>query len=361
MSNFYAMIMAGGGGTRLWPLSRRNRPKQMLPLVEEKSMFKMSVDRLTPLFPPENIYVVTSEKYAKELKEDAPLVPMENFIIEPYGKDSGPAAALGITVIQRRNPNATIAILTADHHIAHAEKFHNVLRASQQITQDTDTIVTLGITPSHPSTAFGYIQRGRKLGIAGGFSYFASLGFTEKPDVERAQEFIFSGDYSWNSGMFVWKASHALEEFRIHQPAMYPLLMRLSEKVDTPQFEATLAEVWEAIPKISLDYAVMEHAKNMVVIPIDIGWSDVGSWGTLFEILRSDDNGNITLGEESKHIMIDSGGALILSKRLVAMIGVKDLVVVDTDDALLICHRDRTQEVKTIVNRLKDLSQDDYL
>lgn len=203
MEHYYALILAGGGGTRLWPMSRTHTPKQFLPLVEDESMFKVSVERLAPLFKPEQIYVVTGAQYVDRLREDAPEIPTENFIAEPYGRNSAPAAALGIAIIQKRDPEATVAILTADHHITKNEDFRSVLAAAYEMAQ-AEYIVTLGIAPSFPSTGFGYIRQGVAINKVGNFSCYHSRGFTEKPDIVTATEFVGSGEYSWNSGMFIW-------------------------------------------------------------------------------------------------------------------------------------------------------------
>ncbi|MEM6527732.1 MAG: mannose-1-phosphate guanylyltransferase [Chloroflexota bacterium] len=361
MEHFYAMIMAGGGGKRLWPMSRRTTPKQLLPLVGEDSMFKVSVDRLGPLFPPENIYVVTGEIYVDALRAQAPDVPEENFIVEPYGKDSGPAAALGVTVIQKRDPEAVIAILTADHHISETEKFRNVLTAACEIAVEQDFVVTLGISPSHPSTGFGYIQRGNHLGDQRDFNYYLSVGFHEKPRADLAVTYLKSGNYSWNSGMFIWTAKRAMAEFQRQRPAMHRHLMKVGEAVDTPQYKDVLTAEWEHIEKISLDYAVMENAEKMCVIPIDIGWSDVGSWGALYDILELDSAGNAFQGRGDGSVVIDTQETLIYSDRLVVTVGVRDVVIIDTEDAVLICHKDRTQEVRDVVKALDAQNKDNYL
>lgn len=364
MNNYYALIMAGGGGTRLWPMSRTETPKQMLSLVEDDSMFKISVDRLSPLFLPENVFVVTGRNYVAQLREQAPNVPPENFIVEPYGKNTAPAAALGVTVIQKRNPDAVIAVLTADHHIANKGKFRDVLAAAHDIALDQDFVVTLGISPSYPATGFGYINRGNHLGEVKDFNYYNSNGFKEKPDASTAIRYLRSGSYSWNSGMFIWTAEHAMQEFRRQQPEMFEQLVKLREVIDTPAYDAVLEQVWAVLPKIALDYAVMENAEQMCVIPIDVGWSDVGSWGALYDILPHDASGNhlrATGERNNAHVCIDTQESLIYSERLVVTVGVRDLVVIDTDDAVLICHRERTQEVKDVVRELKAKAYDDYL
>jgi mannose-1-phosphate guanylyltransferase len=360
MEHYYALIMAGGGGTRLWPMSRKDTPKQLLPLIEEHSMFHVSVERLSPLFSPERIYVVTGRDYVDALRADAPEIPAKNFVVEPYGKESGPAAALGIAVIQKRDPDATIAILTADHHITEKESFREVLEAAYEIAQ-TGQIVTLGISPSMPSTGFGYIRRGEKLGVVHGFRVYQSVEFTEKPDTPTAVRFIRSGEYSWNSGMFIWAAHKAVDEIKRQQPEWYALLQELAPSIDTSNYDAKLDEVWENFTKQSLDVAIMENAEGMTVIPIDIGWSDVGSWDALFEVLDLDEAGNGFKGSSPDRIVVDTKNTLIYSDKLTVTIGVEDIVVVDTRDVLMICHRDRAQDVKEIVQRLRETNHESYL
>lgn len=351
MEHYYALIMAGGGGTRLWPMSRHDTPKQLLPLVEEASMFAISVERLAPLFAPEQIYVVTGRQYLKSLREHAPQLPRENFIVEPFAKETGPAAALGITVIQQRDPEATIAILTADHHISKKDKFRDVLKAAYELAQK-GYIATLGISPTYPATGFGYIQQGELISKIDGFDCFVAQGFTEKPDVEKAATFLASGEYTWNSGMFIWKAKQAMDEFKRQRPKMYEQFAELMLTVDTPEYEQKLEEVWDQIEKISIDYAVMEKAENMAVIPAEFGWNDVGSWAAMYDVLKLDRSGNSVKGSHTERVLLDTKNTLVYSDKLVVTIGVENIIVIETPDALLICHKNRTQDVKEVVNHL---------
>ncbi len=351
MEHYYALIMAGGGGTRLWPLSRQDTPKQLLSLIDETSMFASSVERLSPLFEPEQIYVVTGRKYLTALREHAPQIPERNFIIEPYGKESGPAAALGVTVIQKRDPQATIAVLTADHHITKKEAFRDVLKAAYELAQK-GYIATLGISPSYPATGFGYIQQGTLISNIDGYDCFVALAFTEKPNAVTATSFLASGEYTWNSGMFIWKAEQAMNEFKRQQPKMYDQFLKLAPAVDTHEYDHTLEEIWENVEKISLDYAVMEGAEMMAVIPADFGWNDVGSWASMYDVLKLDKAGNGVKGSQAERVLLDTKNTLVYSDKLVVTIGVQDIIVIETDDSLLICHKDRTQDVKEVVNHL---------
>lgn len=359
--NYYALILAGGGGTRLWPLSRRDRPKQLLQLIDDRSMFQLSVDRLAPLFPPERIYIVTGAGYVEPMREQTPQIPAGNFIVEPSGRDSAPAAALGAAVIHQRDPQAVIAQLAVDHHIGKPQTFLDLLRTAGEMA-GRGYIVTLGIAPSYPATGFGYIRQGEAIAAVNGFTCYHTRGFTEKPDEATAQGFIASGEYSWNSGMFIWTAARAMAEFQSQQPAMYDLLTRIAASVDTSRFDDQLREIWPQMPKISIDYAVMENAAKMAVIPADVAWNDVGSWEALFEVHPADESGNLSRGAgDDRRVLVDTQNTLAVSGRMVVTIGVEDLIIVDTDDVLLVCHRERSQEIREIVNRLRDTGRDEYL
>jgi mannose-1-phosphate guanylyltransferase len=360
MEHFYAVILAGGGGTRLWPMSRTDLPKQLLPLVEDESMFRVSIERLDPLFPPENIFVVTGERFVEMMRADAPQIPAENFIVEPEGRNTAPAAALALAVISARDPQATIALLTADHHITYKERFRDVLRTAYSLAQD-EYIVTLGISPSMPSTGFGYIHRGELIRTIDGFACYRSLQFTEKPDPQTARKFLRTGEYSWNSGMFIWRADVAWRELERQQPAMYRLMRDWQPHSTQPDSAAHLAKIWGEMPRLQLDIAIMEGARQIAVIPVDIGWSDVGSWDALFDVLNLDVDGNGFRGSAPNRITLETHNTLIYSDKMTVTIGVDNLVVVDTPDVLMICHRDHAQQVKKVVDLLREMDQKTYL
>lgn len=349
MKHFYALIMAGGGGTRLWPLSRRDRPKQTLPLTEDRTMFQVTVERLDGLLTPDHIFVVAGRDLVAPLHDSTPHLPLTNFIEEPSGRNSGPAAGLGIFHIAQQDPEAIIAVLSADHHIAREDTFLDALRCAHDYAGQ-GYIVTLGIPPSYPATGFGYIQRGELIGSNDGkvsCRAYRSRRFTEKPDEVTAEAFLSSGMYSWNAGMFILQAQQAMKEFERQQPELYQVLKHVTAD------PAQLDTLWPTVTKISLDYAIMEGAENVAVIPVNIGWSDVGTWATLFEVLTRDENGNATRSTHDGHIQIDTQRTLIVSDRLVVTIGLEDLVIVDTPDALLVCKRDRAEDVRAVVERLK--------
>jgi mannose-1-phosphate guanylyltransferase len=352
----HALIMAGGSGTRLWPLSRKNTPKQALALLEERSMFRVTAERLAPLIPLERVWVVTNAEMAEVFQRQVPGIPASNYVLEPGPRDSGPAAGLGLAHVYAADPDATVAILSADHHIADVEGFRDVLARAARHAEGGG-IVTLGIRPTHASTGFGYIERGDDLG--GGI--YAVLRFTEKPPQDVARAYLEGGRHSWNSGMFIMTAATGLAEFERQHPAFAADLRELQAFIGTAGYEGELARRWPQAPKLSIDYAIMEGAREMAVVPVDIGWSDIGSWTALFEALGHDESGNAVQAEH--FVAIDTRDSLVRSSsgRLIATVGLEGVVVVDTPDALLVCALDRTQDVKRIVDELKRRSRIDLV
>jgi mannose-1-phosphate guanylyltransferase len=343
----------------MWPLSRDKRPKQALRLAGEQSMFQQAVERLDPLFPPEQIFVVTRSEHAPLLREQAPEVPPENFILEPEGRGTAPAIGLAAIHLQKRDPEAGMAVLTADHFIADTAGFQRVLEAGMAAARQ-DYLMTLGIQPTSPSTGYGYIEMGEKLIDHGGIPVQRVKRFVEKPDLERAVAMVTSGEYAWNSGMFLWRVGRILEEFRLQMPDFFARLQEVADVLGTPEYEKTLAEAWPKVAKQTIDYGVMEHAGQAAVIPANIGWVDVGSWGSLNQVLSADENGNIWTGP---HVDIDTRNTLVFLERprLVATIGVEALVIVDTEDALLICTKDREQDVRAVVQQLQETGRGQWL
>ena len=350
--------MAGGFGTRLWPLSRRDRPKQSLVLVGGRMMFEHAVDRIAPLFQPEQIFVVTGAEHVTSLAAQAPELPPENFIVEPEGRGTAPCVGLGAIQLGRQDPEAVMAVLTADHFIADAARFRQALTAAAQVAEEGH-LVTLGIMPSSPSTGYGYIKRGQSLGEVDGFPVFRADRFTEKPSLETALHMVESGEYSWNSGMFIWRVDRILEEFQRQMPEFYVQLTQVEAALGTSGYEPQLNRLWPQVIKQTIDYGVMEGAEDVAVFPVDIGWSDVGSWTSLSELLPTDKEGNTIVG---LHVGIDTRDTLVFGgKRLVATIGLEGMVIVDTEDALLVCSREQEQAVREIVRRLDRENRGEYL
>ncbi len=353
----YAVIMAGGSGTRLWPLSRKANPKQALRLIGDRTMFQHAVDRLAPDFTPDRILVVTSAPLADVLRPQTPELPFESFIIEPEGRDSAPAAALAAAHLLRRDPDAVMVILTADHHIADTAQFRLAVRVACDLAR-SGSIVTLGIRPDHPATGFGYIELGQASTIEDGLKVYHSGGFREKPDLATATVFLEDGRHVWNSGMFVWRADRLMAELAARLPDLHRGMQRIIG-AEPAELEPVTREVWSDVQRISIDYGIMEQAEGVMVIPVEFGWTDVGSWSALLDVLPLDDHGNALQGGA---LVIDSNGCLVRSEgRLVALLGVEDLVVVETPDAVLVCRRDRAQHLREIVNSLTQDGRHEYL
>lgn len=363
LEHYYAVIMAGGGGTRLWPLSRKERPKQVLSLFDDRSLFKTAVDRLEGLFPPERILVVTVREQADQLREHAPEIPDENYLIEPQPRGTASVVGLAAIALQQRDPEAAMAVLTSDHYIRDEESFRKVLHAAHEVAQE-NYLVTLGIQPTFPATGFGYIHQGEPLEefASDGGLVFRSKGFVEKPAQGVAEEMLASGSYSWNSGMFVWRVERVLEEFARQMPDLYDSLMQIANAWGTGEQDVTVQTIWPTLRAQTIDYGIMEGAEQVAVIPAaGLGWSDVGSWDSLFDLLEGDEKGNIVIGGE--HIALDTVSSLLFlepSERLFVTIGLDDLVVVDTGDVVLIANRKQAQRVREIVEQLKE-SNSEYI
>jgi len=354
----YGFIMAGGVGTRLWPRSRKRVPKQFLDLTSNETMLQDSYARLLPIIPPERILVGVGIDHVAIVHEQLPNLPLDNIVAEPTGRGTAPAIGLGVLHIHHRDPEAAMVVVTADHHIGGAARFRHALLAAVQMAE-AGHLVTLGITPTFPSTGYGYIRRGESLDSIDGFDIYRAIRFTEKPDATMAQAFLDSGLYSWNSGIFVWQVKAIRAEIARQMPDLDAQLRQIEPALGTPEERAVLERVWIGVHPQTIDYGIMEHARDVAVIPVDIGWSDIGSWQTLMELLPTDDSDNVLSGE---HIAIDTHHTLIYSpNKLVAAIGIEGLIVVETDDALLICSQDRCQDVRRIVDTLRKQGREELL
>lgn len=359
MSNFYAVIMAGGSGTRLWPISRQNRPKQAIELIDNRTMFQHAVDRLETLLPPDRIMVVTAREYVEILAEQVPDVPRENFIVEPMARGTAGAIGLAAVHLRHRDPEAVMAVLTADHYIRDVDKFRRVLLAAAQVARQGH-IVTLGIQPSFPSTGFGYIRRREQLDEVSGFEICWVDSFVEKPDLDRATEFLTTGLYSWNSGMFIWQISRIMAEFARQMPGLYAQLQKIAAALGTSGETEVVSDVWPRVRKKTIDYGVMEGAEDVIVIPVDIGWTDIGDWAAIYQLHEPDCSGNVVVGAE--HLSVGTSTSFIQGgKKLVATIGLEDVIIIDTDDVILVCARDRAQDVKLIVEQLQGEGRIEFL
>jgi mannose-1-phosphate guanylyltransferase len=358
----YAVIMAGGGGTRLWPVSRKETPKQLLPLLGKETLFQSTVARLERLFPPERILVVTVDEQARVMQEQVPAIPKENYLIEPAPRGTASVVALAAAVLKKRDPQAVMAIQTADHHIRNQDLFQYLLRTAINVAEK-EYLVTLGITPTYPSTGYGYIQQGEPL--EGDYKYpvYMVKRFKEKPDEATAQQLLRSGDHSWNSGMFVWRVDAILAEIQKQMPHLFKAVDKIASVWDSSDRNDIVKKIWYDLQTQTIDYGIMERAERVAVLPAGgLGWSDVGAWDSLFEVLLPDMNGNVATN--AQHLGVDTHNTLVYSvddQRLIVTIGMDDVVVVDAGDVLLVCKTDQSQKVKDVVEHLKKHNQEKYL
>ncbi len=368
-SVLYGVVLAGGTGTRLWPLSRAGHPKFLHPLTgTEASLLQATVDRLDTLATPDRIFVVTGVAHAAAVSRQLSAMPDENVLVEPSPRDSCAAIALAAAVIARRDPEGIMGSFASDHLIADKEKFADVIRKAAAGAKD-GLLMTLGITPTRPETGYGYLQCGGLLREDGPVLQVDE--FKEKPSYDIAEAYVKSGNYLWNAGMFVWRVDVFLAELARQQPQLAAGVSRIARAWGTAEQEEVLGEVWPTLPRISVDYAVMEGAATVgrvATVPGDFGWNDVGDFHTLGEVLTADPAGNVVVGSDRETdrptvLLRDTQNLVVVpgSDRLVAALGVRDLVIVDTTDAVLICPRDRAQEVKQLVDQLKELGQHGYI
>ena len=363
MENRYAVIMAGGGGTRLWPVSRKERPKQLLPLIGQETLFQSTVRRLENLFPPERILVVTVEEQAREMRLQSPEIPAENYLIETAPRGTASVVGFAAAILHKRDQNASMAILPSDHFIRNRDLFHYLLNAAFDVAEN-GYLVTLGITPTQPSTAYGYIQQG--VPLEGQYKYptYNVKRFIEKPNDQTAQQLLRTGDHSWNSGMFIWRADTILAEIDRQMPELGTALKNISSAWGTDRQSAVLNENWRDLKVETVDYGIMEKAERVAVLPAGgLGWSDVGMWSSMFEVLLPDMDGNIAtnsrlhLAHETHNTFVYGG----TNERLIVTIGVDDMVIIDTGDVLMICKTEQSQKVKDVVGHLKKHNQEIYL
>ncbi|MDQ1644086.1 MAG: mannose-phosphate guanylyltransferase [Cryptosporangiaceae bacterium] len=351
---FYAVIPAGGAGTRLWPLSRAGHPKFLHALgTGGRSLIQATADRLRPLAELDRILVVTGGAHAAAIARQLPDLPEENVLVEPGPRDSAPAIGLAAALIARRDPDAIMGSFAADHLVADPVAYEKAVRIAIEAAADGH-LVTIGITPTSPETGFGYIRCGSPLGTGGALSVEE---FKEKPSADVARSYLESGKYVWNAGMFVWRVSAVLAEIERQLPELAAGLSRIAAAWDSARREEVLAETWPHLPKISIDHGVMEGAAArglVATVPGSFGWNDVGDWDTLATVLPGDSDGNVVTGGGSL-VAVDTKGAIVSagSGRTIALLGLRDIVVVDTPDAVLVCPRDRSQQVKHIVDELK--------
>jgi mannose-1-phosphate guanylyltransferase len=352
----HAVIMAGGIGSRFWPRSRKRKPKQVLNIFGSNTLLQETVARVSGLIPPSEILVVTTAELTDHIRNQLPDLDKKNIIVEPVGKNTAPCIGLAALEIQKRDPDGIMVVLPADHLISDRKRFVHCLEQAVNTAQNDDSLVTIGITPTQPETGYGYIQFDPK--AVGKHGAYGVKTFAEKPHLEAAQRFLESGDFLWNSGIFIWSVKRIIAEIEHSLPELYAALMAIAE-LSGKDKKAKFKHIYSGLRPISIDYGVMERARNVAVVKGDFIWSDIGNWAEVYRLSPKDKAGNVNL---NGHILIDTSNCMIdSSDRLVAVVGVQDLIIINTRDALLICHRDHAQNVKRVVEHMERNKLDKYL
>lgn len=357
----FVIIMAGGRGERFWPVSREKTPKQLVTLLGKRSLLQQAVDRVLPLVPIKNIYIITNSVQAPEVRKQLPKLPKANVIAEPTGRDTCAAVTLGAAIVGQRSTSGVMAVLPADHVIDDEKKFQQVLGDSFDLASRGQVIVTIGIKPTEPATGYGYIRTGNVLPSPQGVkpyktTFYKAEQFVEKPNFDRALEYLNSGQYRWNAGMFVWSFVTVTQGLEKHQPEMAAACQRWFKVAGTPKLDKVLAKEYPEIKKISIDYALMEHAQNVVVADGSFPWDDLGAWNAIARHIKQDPEGNAAVAE---FIHVDAARNVIFDARTknrtpIFVVGLRDSILVQTDDAVLLAHKSQAQKVKELVKRLSE-------
>lgn len=354
----HAVIMAGGVGARFWPLSRRNRPKQLLNLTGEGTLIEQTVSRLDGLVDPEQVWIVTNEDQVELIKNTLPGFRHDRFIIEPVGRNTAPAIGLAAVHLHKNDPDAVMIVLPADHRIRNLSEFHFCLTSAVEVVHDSQVLATIGIEPTRPETGYGYIQMDQT-GVRLRANVYPVRTFAEKPNLATARAFLESGEFLWNSGMFVWRADTILQQINDHLPLWGAAFQEIDAALGTAQEHKVTRRVFEAGKGISIDYGVMERAPKVAVVRGTFDWSDVGSWDEVWRLMPHDENGNATRGNVT--LNHSQNTCVLGGKKLIAAVGVSNIIIVETDDAILICPLDRSQEVKELVDKLRAEGKDGVL
>ncbi len=353
------IIMAGGKGERFWPYSRIDRPKQFLSIVGKKTLLQQTVSRASRLAELKDIYIITGREYVKIVKEQIGNLPDDNIIAEPVGRDTAPCIGLGYTYLKNERDDTVMVVLPADHLVTNEDQFCIVIERAAEAAYMQKKLVTIGLKPSRPETGYGYIRYGAEIKSIPGV--YEVLKFTEKPDLETALSFLQSGDYLWNSGMFIWRLDVIREAYRKFLPDVYMGLEKVAEAMETEEEKKILQEVFPTLPRISVDYGIMEKSKETLVVPASFGWDDLGSWTSLERVDKPDSDGNIF---EGNVLSMDTKNSIIRSnnqEKLIATLGIEDVIVVDTEDVLLVADKARTSDLKNLIEELKERGLQRYL
>lgn len=362
MPNVFSVIMAGGIGARFWPRSRERSPKQLLKIIGQGTLLQNTISRIKNQIDVRNILIVANKLQIAQIQKQVQEIPKENIIIEPFGRNTAPCIGLASLLIRRMDPDAVMVVLPADHIIQNVEEFHRVLRLAIWVAYESGGLITIGIQPTHPETGYGYIQVIDEKDPTNPYfekGVFRVKTFAEKPNLPTAKRFLESGDFLWNSGMFIWRVDAIIKEIEKLLPELYTELQHIDKTIGTEWYEQEVEKSYRAIRGISIDYGVMEKAENVYVIKGNFGWSDVGSWDEVFRLSGKDENGNTITG---KAFLYDTKNTFVYAgEKFVATIGVEDLIVITTDDAVLVCRKGKSQDVKEVVDYLRRKQMNDYL
>ena len=359
MQEIYTLIMAGGSGTRFWPRSKTQKPKQYLNIFGESSLLQDTIDRFASFTAKENIYIVSSATQAEVLEKQTPMLPKQNLIYEPVGKNTLPCIGLAAMFAERENPDGIMVVSPSDHLITNNELFKDTVLAAVKIADERNGIVTIGITPTYPATGYGYVKTRENITGNEKIAQFKVERFVEKPNEETASEYLKQGGFYWNSGLFVFKVSVFLEAVEKFAPELYADLRKIQADFGKPSYNETLDTIYRAVKGISVDYGIMEHADNIFLVEGNFDWNDLGSWESVYLTDKKDENGNAVSGEV---LLEDTKNSYVYSdKSLVAVVGLEDVIVVQDGDTILVCKRDKAEDVKKIVEKLKSENKSKYL
>lgn len=354
----YGVILAGGSGTRFWPLSRKKIPKQFLKLFNNKTLLEETIERLTPVIPEEKIIIVTTKDYRDKIKEIVKGIPPQNIILEPAGRNTAPAIALAAFKLIDKEKEV-MGVFPSDHLILKGMRFSRILSIAEKIAKSSECLITLGMRPNKPETGYGYIEHGKVYERRNGITVFNVKRFVEKPDIKKARAFLKKGNFMWNSGMFIWQIGVFLEELEKNLPEVYYGIKRGMKRNKNGQFEVN-EKIYKSLPNISVDYGIMEKSRRTLVIPGEIGWSDLGSWSSLSEILAQDKSGNAIVANDA-YLHGVKNSLFFAKDKFIAGIDIEDIILVSSGDAILICKKNSSQEVKRIVNFLSEKKKEELL
>lgn len=341
----FFVIMAGGKGERFWPLSTERIPKPFIRLIGKKTLIELTVERAQRIVPQDNIFIVLGREHLPAARACLPGLPLRNFIVEPVGRDTAPCIGLAASIVRSKNPNAVMVVLPSDHFVPDEKNFTALIKKAVKIARTRDDLITIGITPDRPETGYGYIKRGEAVGPG----CFQVDRYVEKPNITKARRYIKEGRYCWNAGIFVWRASVFLDALNLHMPEMYEGIIEFRRAAGSRQFKKADA-IFAGLSRVSIDYGLMEKTKNVLVIPATFSWDDVGTWTALHRVLPADSDGNVVMGNA---VVLDTSTSVIISGDMpVAVLGVSDIVLVTSDNGILVCDASKVQEVRRVTQIL---------